>query len=222
EDLESINIKKKFFELDELKEYLNIVDMYGKDFDYLASITLIYTGLRAGELLALKWSDINFEENTIRITKTYYNPNNNYKEFELITPKSEKSIRTIHIDDRLIKLLKQHKIEQEEMKNKQKFIYKDMNFIFAENTGYPRVYRKLASRLEKVIKIMDTDKTITLHSFRHTHTTLLIEAGAGIKEIQDRLGHADINTTMNIYAHLTKSVEKKTSDKFKQLTRDLL
>ncbi|WP_318262336.1 tyrosine-type recombinase/integrase [Peribacillus simplex] len=60
------------------------------------------------------------------------------------------------------------------------------------------------------------------HSFRHTHTSLLIEAGAVVKEIQERLGHSDINTTMNIYAHMTKNIEEKTSHKFSELTKGLL
>jgi integrase len=63
---------------------------------------------------------------------------------------------------------------------------------------------------------------MTIHSFRHTHTSLLIEAGAGVKEIQERLGHSDINTTMNIYAHMTKNIEEKTSHKFSELTLGLL
>ena len=68
----------------------------------------------------------------------------------------------------------------------------------------------------------DTDKYITALGFRHTHTSLLIEAGAGVKEIQERLGHSDINTTMNIYAHMTKNIEEKTFCKFSELTKGLL
>ncbi|WP_412760986.1 tyrosine-type recombinase/integrase [Peribacillus frigoritolerans] len=63
---------------------------------------------------------------------------------------------------------------------------------------------------------------MTPHSFRHTHTSLLIEAGVGIKEIQQRLGHTEINTTMNIYAHMTSNMEKKASQQFSKLMKDLL
>lgn len=52
-------------------------------------------------------------------------------------------------------------------------------------------------------------KILTLHSFRHTHTSLLIEANVHIKEIQERLVHSDINTSMDIYAHMTKNIKKK-------------
>ena len=82
--------------------------------------------------------------------------------------------------------------------------------------------KQVALHLQRLMKRMDTDKHITAHGFRHTHTSLLIEAGTGVKEIQERLGHSDINTTMNIYAHMTKNIEEKTSHKFSQLTKGLL
>lgn len=56
---------------------------------------------------------------------------------------------------------------------------------------------------------------------RHTHTSLLIEAGVGLKEIQQRLGHTDIQTTMNIYAHMTDNMEEKASHQFSKLMEDL-
>ncbi|WP_240733104.1 tyrosine-type recombinase/integrase [Jeotgalibacillus sp. S-D1] len=62
----------------------------------------------------------------------------------------------------------------------------------------------VAIRLQRLLRKLEINKYITPYSFRHTHTSLLIEAGAGLKEVQERLGHSDINTTMNIYAHMTK------------------
>ncbi|MFE4810678.1 site-specific integrase [Peribacillus simplex] len=159
---------------------------------------------------------------TIRITKTYYNPNNKSTGYQLLTPKTKKSIRTIMIDDGLVALFKAHKREQMELKMKQRLVCEDHDFIFAENIGHPRVMKQVVLRLQRLMKHLDVDKHITPHSFRHTHTSLLIEAGAGIKEIQERLGHSDINTTMNIYAHMTKNIEEKTSHKFSELTKGLL
>nr|WP_269746066.1 tyrosine-type recombinase/integrase [Jeotgalibacillus campisalis] len=63
---------------------------------------------------------------------------------------------------------------------------------------------------------------LTPHSLRHTQTSLLIEAGVEVKEFQQRLGHGDINTTMNIYAHITKDIEEKASHKFSELMRGSL
>ncbi len=71
----------------------------------------------------------------------------------------------------------------------------------------------LAGNIRKTLSVqyLREVKEITLHSFRHTHTSLLIETGVGLKEIQQRLGHTDIQTTMNIYAHMTDNMEKKAS-----------
>ncbi|WP_458353621.1 site-specific integrase [Peribacillus frigoritolerans] len=205
--------------LNELKTFLRITKEHGLYLDYLCFATLAYTGMRLGEMLALKWTDLNLTKKTIRITKTYYNPNNKSTGYQLLTPKTKKSIRTIMIDDGLVALFKAHKREQMELKMKQRLVYEDQDFVFAENIGHPRVMKQVVLRL---MKHLDVDKHITPHSFRHTHTSLLIEAGAGVKEIQERLGHSDINTTMNIYAHMTKNIEEKTSHKFSELTKGLL
>ena len=81
--------------------------------------------MRAGELLALKWSDIDFENNTISITKTYYNPNNNKKHYQILTPKTESSIGKISVDPHVIQLLKDYKANvQDTWKNE---LYVDNN-----------------------------------------------------------------------------------------------
>ncbi|PPA68440.1 site-specific integrase [Jeotgalibacillus proteolyticus] len=222
EDIEQENIQEKFLELVELKEFLTVTKEEGLYLDYLCFVTLAYTGMRVGELHALKWTDIDFTKKAIRITKTYYNPNNVKTGYELLTPKTKKSIRTIVIDEELIQLFKAHKREQAVLKMKQRLLYQDSSFIFADNNGYPIVMKFVAIRLQRLLKKLEINKHITPHSFRHTHTSLLIEAGAGLKEIQERLGHSDINTTMNIYAHMTKNIEEKTSHKFSELTKGLL
>ncbi|MGE8022101.1 tyrosine-type recombinase/integrase [Peribacillus frigoritolerans] len=222
EDIEEDEVKEKFLELNELKTFLRITKEQELYLDYLCFATLAYTGMRLGEMLALKWTDLDLTKKTIRITKTYYNPNNKSTGYQLLTPKTKKSIRTIMIDDGLVALFKAHKREQMELKMKQRLVYEDQDFIFAENIGHPRVMKQVVLRLQRLMKHLDVDKHITPHSFRHTHTSLLIEAGAGVKEIQERLGHSDINTTMNIYAHMTKNIEEKTSHKFSELTKGLL
>lgn len=222
EDIEDLKILDKFLELKELKLFISIAKEHGLYLDYLVFVTLAYTGMRSGELLALKWSDLNFSPKTLSITKTYYNKNNKMSVYEILPPKTKKSIRKIMIDDGLVALFKAHRREQISLKTENRLIYVDENFVFSEKTGYPRVMKQLALRLQRLLKHMDIDKHITPHSFRHTHTSLLIEAEAGVKEIQERLGHGDINTTMNIYAHMTKNIEEKTSQKFSQLTQGIL
>ncbi|MDO0959907.1 tyrosine-type recombinase/integrase [Staphylococcus haemolyticus] len=221
EELEDSEIHKKFLEKDELFQFLEIAKYHhSPQNSFEVFTTLAYTGMRAGELLALKWSDIDFENNTISITKTYYNPNNNKKHYQILTPKTESSIGKISVDPHVIQLLKDYKVNvQDTWKNE---LYVDNNFVFTDVNGYPLVIKKLSTWIQAIMKKTDiTNKHISTHSFRHTHCALLIEAGVHIKEIQERLRHKDINTTMNIYAKITNSYKKDASQKFSQLMENV-
>lgn len=221
EELEDNEIHKKFLEKDELFQFLEVAKYHhSPQNSFEVFTTLAYTGMRAGELLALKWSDIDFENNTISITKTYYNPNNNKKHYQILTPKTESSIGKISVDPHVIQLLKDYKANvQDTWKNE---LYVDNNFVFTDNNGYPLVIKKLQLWIKAILKKTDiTNKQISTHSFRHTHCVLLIEAGVHIKEIQERLRHKDINTTMNIYAKITNSYKKDASHKFSQLMKNV-
>lgn len=221
EELEDSEIHKKFLEKDELFQFLEVAkNHHSPRNSFEVFTTLAYTGMRAGELLALKWSDIDFENNTISITKTYYNPNNNKKHYQILTPKTESSIGKISVDPHVIKLLKDYKVNvQDTWKNG---LYVDNNFVFTDVNGYPLVIKKLSTWIQAIMKKTDiTNKHISTHSFRHTHCALLIEAGVHIKEIQERLRHKDINTTMNIYAKITNSYKKDASQKFSKLMENV-
>lgn len=222
EELENKEENIVFLEKEELALFLKLAQSDGLEMDHLIFMVLSYTGLRIGELLALKWADFNKIEGTIRVTKTLYNPTNHIEKYQLLTPKTKGSVRVIRIDDSLVKMLKKHEIKQKEIRLKNKLIYHNNDFIFAREDGHPQLRKVVESRLKRLLKKAGIAKKITPHSFRHTHTSLLLEAGVGIKEIQQRLGHSDINTTMNIYAHMTANMEEKASQQFSKLMKDLL
>jgi integrase len=150
------------------------------------------------------------------------NPNNHFEKYQLLTPKTKGSVRTIKIDEMLTSMLRKHRLKQNEIKLKNRLIYQDNGFIFAREDGHSQLRKVVETRLKRLLKKAEIEKNITPHSFRHTHTSLLIEAGVGIKEIQQPLGHTDINTTMNIYAHMTSNMEEKASQQFSKLMKDLL
>ena len=75
--------------------------------------------------------------------------------------------------------------------------------------------------MKRLLKIAGVSQELTPHSFRHTHTSLLAEAGVGLEEIMDRLGHTEDETTRIIYLHVTKELKKEASHKFGQLMRSL-
>jgi integrase len=215
------SIQEKFLEKEELEEFLTVTKKEGLEGDLLAFTMLAYTGLRVGEMVALKWSDIDFKNKSLTVYRTYYNPTNNKLKYTLLTPKTQTSHRTITIDEIVINLLQLHKQEQDRIKSENEPFYHNKDFIFATNEGYPKTIKAISIRLQRLLKKTKIKKDITPHSFRHTHTSLLIEANVHIKEIQERLGHSDINTTMDIYAHMTKNLKKEASTKFSYLMKNL-
>ncbi|MBE1557011.1 integrase [Filibacter limicola] len=235
---EEVNEVDNFLDRGELAEFLTLAKNEGMAHDLLIFSTLAYSGLRLGELLALKESDIDFKTNEISVTKTYYNPTNKKSSVTLLTPKTKGSYRKFNIDPFVIQLIKERVKEQKEEKMKHRMIYKDEGFIFADAQGYPFTMKFVAIRLQRLMKIMkrmnegkdkdkDKDKNknkkkhITPHSFRHTNISLLIEANVPIGEIQRRVGHTDIQTTMNIYAHMTKETKDQASLLFSDHLSDL-
>lgn len=227
EELEREKELPKYLEKEELAHFLSIIPDHQMDIrDYPIFLTLAYTGMRAGELCALKWSDIDFEEQTISITKTYYNPRNAIKEYELLTPKTKKSKRVIDVtEDVLIELDKLRKA-QKEVQMKHRKTYHNEGFVFAQldevNAGYPAYVKLIEIRMKRLLKIANLNPSLTPHSLRHTHTSLLAEAGVSLEQIMDRLGHTDDDTTKNIYLHITKPKKKEASHKFSELMRSLL
>ncbi|MNW66593.1 site-specific tyrosine recombinase XerC [compost metagenome] len=87
--------------------------------------------------------------------------------------------------------------------------------------GYPELIKQVENRTKRLLKITELSEDITPHSFRHTHTSLLAEAGVGLQEIMDRLGHKDDATTKYVYLHVTKPKKKEASQKFSELMRSL-
>lgn len=196
----------------------------GLDLDYLIFLTLSYTGMRAGELVALKWKDIDFDEQTISITKTYYNPTNNTLEYQLVPPKTRKSKRAIVVDEEVIAALKKHMLVQKKVQEYYGETYLNEGFIFAKKEkqpGYPIFIKTVENRMARLLKLSGLNPDLTPHSLRHTHTSLLAEAKVGLEEIMDRLGHCDDETTKNVYLHVTKEMKKEASQKFAQLMRNL-
>ncbi|KAA6447554.1 site-specific integrase [Bacillus swezeyi] len=227
EELEQEKELPKYLEKEELAHFLSIIRDHQMDIrDYPMFFTLAYTGMRAGELCALKWSDIDFEEQTISITKTYYNPRNVIKEYTLLTPKTKKSKRVIDVEGDVLNELDKIRKAQKEVQMKYRKTYHDKGFVFAQldevNAGYPPYVKLIEIRMKRLLKIAGLNPALTPHSLRHTHTSLLAEAGVSLEQIMDRLGHSDDDTTKNIYLHITKPKKKEASHKFSELMRSLL
>lgn len=184
-----------------------------KIFFYLA----LFGGLRRGELLALTWDDVDFNNNTISITKSTA-----YTDGQVITksPKNKSSIRTISIPGAIIDMLKKYRKEQQELRLSLGDQWQGDNYIFIQWNGkqmHPSTpYHTFKDIIKKYNSTVDDPAKklpdIPLHGLRHTSATLLIAEQVDIKTVSARLGHSQTSTTLNIYAHSLKKLDEKAAD----------
>lgn len=221
EDIENRTDLPKYLEKEELARLLQAAKNKGLDFDHAMFVVLAYTGIRVGELCALKWSDVDLDNMTISITKTYDNNSNNTKEYKLVPPKTKAGIRVIEFDNVVKKVLEEHSTQLKIKKMEHRKRFHDENFVFPNvgklYPGYPMVQKTVEGRMKRLLKLADMNVDYTPHCLRHTHTTLLAEAGASLPETMDRLGHKDDKTTRIVYLHVTKSMKRGAAQKFSNL-----
>ncbi|MEB5454217.1 tyrosine-type recombinase/integrase [Virgibacillus pantothenticus] len=225
EEIEKDPIETKYLEREELDDFLKAVREHGLDLDLERFYLLVFSGMRSGELLALKWTDINFKSNEIRITKTLYNENNNMKKYQLTPPKTEGSIRTINVEKEIINLLKSHYRRQSKIKMKYRHElddYHDGNFVFSRPNGYPFIQKNIITRMNRLLEYTNITKKATPHIFRHTHISMMTEAGIDLATIMEKVGHEDMKATMKIYTHVTNKMKKDASAKVRTLYEDAL
>ena len=196
----------KFIDKEDLKTFLDYMERlaptaYNYYYDSVLYKLLLATGCRYGEAVALEWSDIDFNSATISITKTY-----NRIVKQVGTPKSKAGIRTISIDNKTILMLKQYR-------NRQRQAFMEIGspaptLVFSTTVSqYPN-----SDARTKSLRYRCKEAGIpqfTFHTFRHTHASLLLNAGISYKELQHRLGHATLAMTMDTYSHLSKDKEKE-------------
>jgi integrase len=225
EEIESQNIEEEYLETNEISQFLEAVEKHGLYLDTERFYLLTFSGMRSGELCALKWTDITFKENTIRITKTLTNETNNMRKFDITPPKTDGSIRTFDIPDHVMSLLKQHKMKQMKLHaiaRKKGEEFHEGNFVFCRENGYPFAPKNILVRMERLLKYTTIEKHATPHIFRHTHISMLAAAGIDLATIMERVGHEDIKTTMRIYTHVTKKMKEDASLKINQTLGDIL
>lgn len=202
--------KGNFLTKEELREFLKLAQTATLSYFSPLVHLMSYTGLRQGEALALKWSDIDFENKKITVDKTAAR----IKEKQTLqTPKTKNSKRVISIDPTTLSILKSWKKDQIKIYFKNgKHFEGDDNFIFTNQRGdWVHIHNFIP-----YFKRFVTDhklKPITPHGLRHTHASLLFSAGVEPKNISDRLGHSTVQITLDLYTHISEEQRTDTVDK---------
>lgn len=222
DEIENQPATLKYLEKEELALLLETAKKHGLDGDYETFLTLAYTGMRIGEFAVLRESDWDFEDHQISISKTYYNPSNNAIKYKLLPPKTEKSARKIDVEPEVSEVIKKYFEGISAIKSRLGDRYYDKGYIMPninKHPGYPRTIKQYDLRMAKLMKLAGLNPDLTPHSLRHTHVSLLAEAGVELHDIMDRLGHKEDDVTEQIYLHVTKHKKKEASRKFAELMR---
>ena len=207
--------KIKYFDNDELKKFLSYLDSLDDTIDNQLHVTmyrfLLATGLRVGECLALSWSDIDFNNETVSVYKTILQ-NGTLQN----STKTKESTRVVAFDKEISHSLK---MWQSSQSTQRKVVSLSNQYVFSLNNSN-LIYAYESLKLQNHFKNAKVSN-IGFHGFRHTHASLLMNADVNPKEIQLRLGHADYSITMNTYSHLAKDKKKDTAEKFSNILKAL-
>lgn len=195
-----LKAKENHYTKQELTEFLTICKANCKPVEYTFFHLLAFSGLRSGEAIGLMWSDVDFENKRLSISRTAVVVN---KKQTVQDPKTKRSKRVITLDDETLNVLKLWKRQQiKEYFQAGKAYQHDSNYIFTNNRGAWLLTSTMKVKLKRFLCKHNELKKITPHGFRHTHASLLFEAGLTAKIISDRLGHNNVQTTLDMYTHI--------------------
>lgn len=202
--------KKEAAYLDEIQAQELLQCLQKEPLQYRAIITLLlYSGMRRGELCGLEWSDIDFKNNIIDISKTslYLSDRGIFDD----STKTESSKRFIKVPVEALDILKEHKVQQAKEFFKLGDLWVKSNKVFTQWNGKPIHPDTITGWFARFIK-KNNLPPIHLHSLRHTNATLLIASGADLRTVSKRLGHSNMTTTSNIYTHAIKSADERAAE----------
>lgn len=185
-------------------------------------LTALSTGLRLGEILGLKWNDIDFNNGTLTVNRTIQRvteiSRDGERESKIIEqiPKTKNSIRTIPIPQNILSRLKDHKLEQNKSRLKLWELYSNNDYVFCNNLGYTIDDKKPGRNLKSILNKLNIEP-IKFHGLRHTYATRLFEANVPPKTVQVLMGHYDISITLDIYTHVMEDAKLEAVDKLNDI-----
>ena len=158
-------------------------------------VLAVHTGMRPGELLGLKWEDVDLDRASLRINRAL-------SEGRFTTPKTKKSRRRVDLSASGVAALKAHRKRQNEERLKYAEMWRDQDLVFPSTVGTPLSHHNVVRAFKKLLKRADLPETTRLYDLRHTCATLLLSRNVHAKYVQELLGHASIALTLDTYSHV--------------------
>lgn len=178
----------------------------------------VYTGARQGELLGLRWPDIDFDTGTLSIRRTLAAVNGGIPTFG--PPKTAKSRRTVTLATEAITALRAHRQQQIEQRLLLGPDYSDFNLVFATALGTPYLARNIYRSYKRLLAKAGLPANIRFHDLRHAAATNSLRANIPLKVVSERLGHSSLAITADLYTHRVASLEADAAEKLAALYRE--
>lgn len=203
-------IEMKVWDLKQVNYFLD----YTKNKRFFCAYALaLLTGMRQGEILGLRWSDIDLESKKITINQVRECQSGKLR----VGAKTKAGRRTISISDQMRKILKLHRQKYYELKKKKGDKFEDIDIVIFNRINGKTVFREsLGHAYRKDVKESGLPY-IRFHDLRHTHSTLLIASKVNPKVISERLGHAKVRTTLEVYSHVLPSMQEEVAQKLEEI-----
>jgi len=186
---------------------------------YTVALTL---GMRRGEVLGLRWSDVDFEGRAIRVNQSVQrlrtSPGDTKKsELRATETKTDGSRRTIALPDSVVRALRAHRARQAQDRLAAGLSWKDQDLVFTNRTGRPIEPILLHRDYKALLKMAELPTTLRFHDLRHSAASLLLAQGVHPRAIMELLGHSSITVTMNVYGHVMPAMMRDAADKMEAI-----
>ena len=194
-----VRFKPTIYSDEDIQKLLTVA--HGTDL-YFPLMLDLFTGMRRGELIALRWEDIDFEAKKLHVQNSIVAVQGAP---EMKGPKTEAGKRDIALSDKIIQLL---------LERRQAFPKSE--YVVCQPDGKPYTPDAFSRKFQRFLQRNHLPH-LRLHDIRHASATMMIEHGVDIKTVQSRLGHSDISTTLNIYSHMTEKMNRNAADKLDEV-----
>ena len=196
------------------EEIMRFLDTAHQTSYYVFFSTLLCTGLRRGELLALRWPNLDLDQAVLHVVETAFRLGNG--EYVTKEPKTKHSRRAVSLPRSLVSLLRAYRTDQRHLRAKVGAGLADDGFVFAHADCSPLNPNAITLAFKRIVRRAGLGH-IRVHDLRHTHASLMLKAGVHPKVVSERLGHATVGITLDTYSHVLPGLQEAAAERFDQV-----